>query len=249
MSSGGGGGIPMRGGPSQVAADAGTTGSTPTPSTSSTPARVAVAPPKKGFKVVLLGDASVGKSSILQRFLQNKFSEGIETTIGGAFSSKTIECRGRKVKFDIWDTAGQERFRSLAPMYYRGASAAIVVYDQTNEVTFERAQAWVKQVMTTCSNSNIVIAVAANKADMVDKRQVPFERAEAFAESEGLLLMETSAMTGKNVARLFETIAEHLPDEPFVPEQGRSLQLPPSAAGGASASAAVPQQRRGCCQG
>merc|ERR1711972_46988 len=150
--------------------------------------------PKKGFKLVLLGDASVGKSSILTRFLQNKFSEGIETTVGAAFSTKTIESRNRQVKFEIWDTAGQERFRSLAPMYYRGASSAVVVYDQTSPVTFDRAQEWVRQVMQTSTNPNIVIALAANKSDLVDQRQVDLDKAQAFADREGLLLMETSAM-------------------------------------------------------
>merc|ERR1719270_1374917 len=138
-------------------------GGTAAPATASAAAKPVS---KKGFKLVLLGDASVGKSSILMRFLQNKFSEGIETTVGAAFSTKTIEAKNRSVKYEIWDTAGQERFRSLAPMYYRGASAAIVVYDQTNEVTFERAQAWVQQVMQTTTNTNIVIALAANKADL-----------------------------------------------------------------------------------
>merc|ERR1719197_1244744 len=137
---------------------------------------------RKGFKLVLLGDAAVGKSSLLMRFLQNKFSDSIETTVGAAFSTKTIESRGRQVKFEIWDTAGQERFRSLAPMYYRGASSAVVVYDQTNPVTFERAQEWVRQVMQTSTNPNIVIALAANKADLVDSRAIPLEKAEEFAE-------------------------------------------------------------------
>lgn len=226
----------------------GTGGSQPTPAVSSA-APKAPPPPKKGFKLVLLGDASVGKSSILMRFLQNKFSEGMETTVGACFSTKTIESRNRQVKFEIWDTAGQERFRSLAPMYYRGASGAIVVYDQTNAVTFERAQAWVKQVMQTSTNPNIVIVLAANKTDLSEKRQVPIEKAEAFAESEGLLLMETSALSGKNVARLFETIAEHLPEEPFVPEQGRGLQVSAPTAGSASAATNQPQQRAGCCRG
>jgi len=205
-------------------------------------------PPKKGFKLVLLGDASVGKSSILMRFLQNKFSEGIETTVGAAFSTKTIESRNRPVKFEIWDTAGQERFRSLAPMYYRGASSAVVVYDQTNPVTFERAQEWVRQVMQTSTNPNIVIALAANKADLVDQRKVEVEKAQAFADREGLLLMETSAMTGRNIARLFEAIAEHLPDEPFVPEQ-RGLvvsQVAPTVTG-STVSKAPPAY--GCCTG
>merc|ERR1719305_17379 len=138
-------------------------------------------PPKKGFKLVLLGDAAVGKSSLLMRFLQNKFTDGIETTVGAAFSTKTIETRNRQVKFEIWDTAGQERFKSLAPMYYRGASSAMVVYDQTNTGTFERAQEWVRQVQQTSTNPNIVIALAANKADLIDQRQVDIEEAQAFA--------------------------------------------------------------------
>lgn len=218
-------------------------------SDTSTPAVASAAakpPPKKGFKLVLLGDASVGKSSILMRFLQNKFSEGIETTVGAAFSTKTIESRNRQIKFEIWDTAGQERFRSLAPMYYRGASSAVVVYDQTNPVTFDRAQEWVRQVMQTSTNPNIVIALAANKADLVDQRQVEMEKAQAFADREGLLLMETSAMTGKNVARLFEVIAEHLPDEPFVPEQ-RGLVVSQAAAT-AGSSANKSSQKPSCCQ-
>jgi len=197
---------------------------------------------------VLLGDASVGKSSILTRFLQNKFSDGIETTVGAAFSTKTIESRNRQVKFEIWDTAGQERFRSLAPMYYRGASGAVVVYDQTNSVTFERAQEWVRQVMQTSTNPNIVIALAANKMDL-GERVVSLEKAEAFAEREGLLLMETSAKTGKNVARLFETIAEHLPDEPFVPEQRGLVVGTATNAGVAGTLAPQEQKKGGCCGG
>merc|ERR1719270_3036391 len=149
-------------------------GGTAAPATASAAAKPVS---KKGFKLVLLGDASVGKSSIFMRFLQNKFSEGIETTVGAAFNTKTIESKGRQVKFEIWDTAGQERFRSLAPMYYRGASSAVVVYDQTNFQTFERAQEWVRQVMQTSTNPNIVIALAANKSDLVDQRQVEVEKA------------------------------------------------------------------------
>merc|ERR1719162_1582723 len=99
-------------------ADGGSAPGPESPSAAAAPSRPA--PPKKGFKLVLLGDASVGKSSILMRFLQNKFSDGIETTVGAAFSTKTIETRDRQVKFEIWDTAGQERFKSLAPMYHRG---------------------------------------------------------------------------------------------------------------------------------
>jgi len=206
---------------------------------------------KKGFKLVLLGDAAVGKSSILMRFLQNKFTDGIETTVGAAFSTKTIETRNRTVKFEIWDTAGQERFKSLAPMYYRGASSAMVVYDQTNEGTFVRAQEWVKQVMSTAMNPNIVVALVGNKMDLGEKRAVPLETAEAFAEREGLLFHETSAKTGRNVLGVFEAIASHLPDEPFIPESARSntrpaVELKPAAS---TAGSSQSPQRAGCCGG
>ncbi|CAE7725982.1 RAB5C [Symbiodinium necroappetens] len=206
------------------------------------------AAPRKGFKLVLLGDASVGKSSILLRFLHNKFSEEIATTVGAAFNTKTIESKGRQVKFEIWDTAGQERFRSLAPMYYRGASAAIVVYDQTNAVTFDRAQEWVREVMSTSTNPNIVIALAANKADMESKQQVPWEKAERFAQQQGLFLLDTSAMTGKNVLRLFEGIAELLPDEPFMPQQ-RGLQVltTPTTTNATAATDQKASARSRCC--
>mmetsp|Transcript_30734 Transcript_30734/g.60415 ORF Transcript_30734/g.60415 Transcript_30734/m.60415 type:complete len:229 (+) Transcript_30734:67-753(+) len=217
-------------------------GGTAAPATASAAAKPVS---KKGFKLVLLGDASVGKSSIFMRFLQNKFSEGIETTVGAAFNTKTIESKGRQVKFEIWDTAGQERFRSLAPMYYRGASCAIVVYDQTNSVTYERAQEWVRQVTQTSTNPNIVIALAANKADLVDQRQVDIEAAQAFADREGLLLMETSALSGSNVARLFELIAEHLPDEPFVPEH-RGIVVAQTPNLGKTAESTAP--KKACCQ-
>jgi Ras-related protein Rab-5C len=207
-------------------------------------------PPKKGFKLVLLGDAAVGKSSILMRFLQNKFTDGIETTVGAAFSTKTIETRSRQVKFEIWDTAGQERFKSLAPMYYRGASSAMVVYDQTNMATFERAQEWVRQVSQTAANPNIVVALVGNKMDLADQRQVPVETAEAFAEREGLLFQETSARTGKNVAGVFEMIASHLPDEPFVPDTGRGLVVSSTLNQQASGSGggAEPQRAKCCMQ-
>mmetsp|Transcript_73980 Transcript_73980/g.176074 ORF Transcript_73980/g.176074 Transcript_73980/m.176074 type:complete len:231 (-) Transcript_73980:13-705(-) len=220
------------------------------PSDDRPPARKSPLPQKsRGFKLVLLGDAAVGKSSILMRFLQNKFSEGIETTVGAAFSTKTIEGKeGKEVKFEIWDTAGQERFRSLAPMYYRGASAAVVVYDQTNAVTFDRAQEWVRQVMTTSTNPKIVIALAANKMDMPEQRAVPMEAADAFAKKEGLIFLETSAKSGKNVAKLFEDIALRLPDEPFVPEQP-GIVVKPTLASATTNPTSTVEQRRGCCQG
>ncbi|PHJ19873.1 ras-related protein rab-5c [Cystoisospora suis] len=169
------------------------------------------------YKTVLLGDASVGKSSLVIRFVKNTFSDTMETTIGAAFFTQTLQVDGRVVKFEIWDTAGQERFSSLAPMYYRGAAAAIVVYDQSNVASFDRAQVWVQQLQLS-GNPNIVIALAANKMDL-PHRQVDVNIGRQYAEENGLLFMETSAKTGQNVQQLFSLIARRLPEKAFSAQQ------------------------------
>merc|ERR1712146_282886 len=127
------------------------------------------------FKLVLLGDSAVGKSSLVLRFVRGQFFEYQESTIGAAFLTQTVALNDTTVKFEIWDTAGQERYHSLAPMYYRGAAAAIVVYDITNRDTFQRAKAWVKELQRQ-GNPNIVIALAGNKSDLNSKRKVEPER-------------------------------------------------------------------------
>merc|ERR1711871_1001265 len=114
------------------------------------------------FKLVLLGDSAVGKSSLVLRFVRGQFFEYQESTIGAAFLTQNVSLNDYTVKFEIWDTAGQERYHSLAPMYYRGAAAAVVVYDITNSDSFARAKSWVKELQRQGSPS-IVIALAGNK--------------------------------------------------------------------------------------
>uniref|UniRef100_A0A8B9GWL8 RAB5A, member RAS oncogene family, a n=1 Tax=Astyanax mexicanus TaxID=7994 RepID=A0A8B9GWL8_ASTMX len=126
------------------------------------------------FKLVLLGESAVGKSSLVLRFVKGQFHEFQESTIGAAFLTQTVCLDDTTVKFEIWDTAGQERYHSLAPMYYRGAQAAIVVYDITNEESFARAKNWVKELQRQAS-PNIVIALSGNKADLANKRAVDFQ--------------------------------------------------------------------------
>eukprot|EP00041_Stephanoeca_diplocostata_P001690 m.20994 g.20994 ORF g.20994 m.20994 type:complete len:207 (-) comp12280_c0_seq2:312-932(-) len=171
-------------------------------------------PPTQGkicqFKLVLLGESAVGKSSLVLRFVKGQFHEYQESTIGAAFLTQTVCLDDTTVKFEIWDTAGQERYHSLAPMYYRGAQAAIVVYDVTNTDTFNRAKTWVKELQRQ-ANPNIVIALAGNKADLAGKRAVDLEEAQVYAEDNGLLFMETSAKTAKNVNEIFLAIAKKLP--------------------------------------
>lgn len=157
------------------------------------------------FKLVLLGDSAVGKSSLVLRFVRGQFFEYQESTIGAAFLTQTVALSDTTVKFEIWDTAGQERYHSLAPMYYRGAAAAIVVYDITNRDTFSRAKNWVKELQRQ-GNPHIVIALAGNKADLASKRKVEPEEAEAYASESGIFFMETSAKSATNVNELFVEI-------------------------------------------
>lgn len=164
-------------------------------------------------KLVLLGEAAVGKSSIVLRFVSNDFAENKEPTIGAAFLTQRVNIEDHTVKFEIWDTAGQERFASLAPMYYRNAQAALVVYDVTKPQSFIKARHWVKELQEQASD-DIIIALAANKVDIVEnggERKVVTEEGQKLADEEGLLFFETSAKTGSNINEIFLAIGNKIP--------------------------------------
>jgi len=139
-----------------------------------------MAEPPTLAKLVLLGDMGAGKSCLVIRFVKGTFDEHHESTIGAAFTTKTMPEHG--VKLEIWDTAGQERYHSLAPMYYRGAAAAIIVFDVTDTQSFEKAKAWVGELQRQAT-ANIVMALAANKVDLADARKVTAEEGKAYASA------------------------------------------------------------------
>uniref|UniRef100_A0A061SJJ3 Ras-related protein Rab-5C n=1 Tax=Tetraselmis sp. GSL018 TaxID=582737 RepID=A0A061SJJ3_9CHLO len=188
-------------------------------------------------KLVLLGDMGAGKSSLVLRFVKGQFFDHQESTIGAAFLTKTIP--DLNVKFEIWDTAGQERYHSLAPMYYRGAAAAVIVYDITSAESFTRAQSWVKELRQQGS-PNLIIALAGNKADLEADRKVVADDARAYAEENGLFFMETSAKTATNVDEVFYTLAEKLPKSPTPAAPTGGITLTDTPAEPAAT-------KKGCC--
>lgn len=176
-------------------------------------------PPTTSVKLVLLGEAAVGKSSLVLRFVSNDFQENKEPTIGAAFLTQKCTIGDRTIKYEIWDTAGQERFASLAPMYYRNAQAALVVYDITKPASFIKARHWVKELHEQASK-DITIALVGNKFDLVaddndtdeSLRKVSKEEGQALADEEGLLFFETSAKTSHNVNEVFVAIGSKIPE-------------------------------------
>eukprot|EP01111_Echinosteliopsis_oligospora_P014729 TRINITY_DN561_c0_g1_i2.p2 TRINITY_DN561_c0_g1~~TRINITY_DN561_c0_g1_i2.p2 ORF type:complete len:212 (-),score=69.65 TRINITY_DN561_c0_g1_i2:1732-2367(-) len=201
------------------------------------------------FKLVLLGESAVGKSSLVLRFVKGQFLDYQESTIGAAFLTQTVCLNDTTVKFEIWDTAGQERYHSLAPMYYRGAQAAIVVYDITSYDSFDRAKKWVKELQRQ-GNPNIVIALAGNKVDLASKRTVEIEEAQSYSDENGVLFMETSAKTAANVNELFVAIAKKLPktQAPARPSSSRlSIQPIDSSSTANNGKGSTAKQQGGCC--
>uniref|UniRef100_A0A182QIU6 Ras-related protein Rab-35 n=1 Tax=Anopheles farauti TaxID=69004 RepID=A0A182QIU6_9DIPT len=160
------------------------------------------------FKLLIIGDSGVGKSSLLIRFSDNTFSGSYITTIGVDFKIRTVVIKGERVKLQIWDTAGQERFRTITNTYYRGTHGVIVVYDVTNGESFGNVKRWLQEIESNCDIVNKVLV--GNKNDDPTRKVVTTEDAERFANQMEIKLFETSAKDNLNVEDMFLAITEQV---------------------------------------
>jgi Ras-related protein Rab-5C len=160
-------------------------------------------------KVVLLGEAGVGKTSIISRYVSNTFSEVLMSTTGASFATKKVELDDEhKIKFQIWDTAGQERFRSLAKIFYQNAAVAVLVYDITRRDSFEKLKEfWIKELKENAP-SDIILAIAANKSDLYENEVVSLKEGKDLSQEINAIFKSTSAMLSHGVEDLFKLIAE-----------------------------------------
>ena len=161
------------------------------------------------FKLLLIGDSGVGKSSLLLRFSEDTFSDTYISTIGVDFKIQTLILGDKTVKLQVWDTAGQERFRTITASYYRGAQGIIVMYDVTNQTSFDNIANWLDEI-DRYAGEHVNRLIVGNKADLEDKRVVPTDVAAQYAEELGVTFLEASAKNSKNVSEAFISLAEEI---------------------------------------
>ncbi|CAG9817519.1 unnamed protein product, partial [Phaedon cochleariae] len=164
------------------------------------------------FKLLIIGNSSVGKTSFLFRYADDSFTSAFVSTVGIDFKVKTVFRHDKRVKLQIWDTAGQERYRTITTAYYRGAMGFILMYDITNEESFNSVQDWVTQIKTY-SWDNAQVILVGNKCDMEDERVVSFERGKQLGEQLGVEFFETSAKENINVKAVFERLVDIICDK------------------------------------
>ena len=163
-------------------------------------------------KIVLLGDVSVGKTSIASRYCKNSFNDHHINTIGGAYQQqKVVLGNGAMIKLHIWDTSGQERFRAMTNLYYRDAQVALLTYDVTNESSFSSIEFWIQELKYKVENDKMILCLVGNKCDVdPNEKKISTTKGKNFAHENNMLFFETSAKTGEGVKDLFVTIANEV---------------------------------------
>lgn len=157
------------------------------------------------FKIVLIGDTSVGKTNILTKYLSDEFDPESKATVGVEFGTKNFKIENNIVKVQIWDTAGQERYRSITNAYYKGAKGSLLIYDITNKKSFENLEKWISDIKTN-GDDNISIILVGNKSDLENKRVISIEEGKNKAKLYKFAFMETSALNGNNIEKAFNEL-------------------------------------------
>ena len=161
------------------------------------------------FKYIIIGDAAVGKSNLLLRYVHGQFNEQYQATIGVEFGAKNVNIRDRLYRIQIWDTAGQENFKSITRAYYKNSVCALVVYDITKRVTFENVGSWIDDCRNQ-SPKTINLILIGNKSDLEEQREVTYEEGKELADQNGIYFYETSAKNGQNVEEVFSNSADEI---------------------------------------
>ena len=157
------------------------------------------------FKIILIGDTSVGKTNILSRYINDTFSETSKSTVGVELATKVEHYNNKKIKIQIWDTAGQERYKSITTSYYKGAKGAFIVYDITKKESFKNVDKWIKD-LKEFGDEDVTILIVGNKCDLEDEREVSIEEVKKKAELFDIGYCETSALKAKNIDYAFQTL-------------------------------------------
>jgi len=200
------------------------------------------------FKLLLIGNSAVGKSSLLLRFSDNIFNESFLPTIGVDFKIRTFDLKGKTVKLQIWDTAGQERFKTITSSYYKGAHGIILVYDITDKQSFKDVETWLAEV-DKFANDNVVKLLVGNKCDMEQQRAVTYDEGKEFADQLGIKFLETSAKNAVKVDESFFTLAEEIKSRIAKPDESGTK---PSTKGPSTKISSAPisgkkEKSGGCC--
>ena len=161
------------------------------------------------FKVLLIGDSSVGKTSVLLRYVDDTFCSEFQTTIGVDFKISTFQLNGKVVKLQLWDTAGQDRFKTIVASYYRGAHGILLVFDLTSQTSFQNITRWYEESQNYLQKS-VPKLLIGNKSDLTSQRVVKTEDAKALADRLGVEYIETSAKNSNNVKLAFESLSRSI---------------------------------------
>lgn len=201
------------------------------------------------FKVLLIGNSSVGKSSLLLRFVDNQWSDLFVPTIGVDFKIRTMEIDNKNVKLQIWDTAGQERFKNITASYYRGAHGIFVVYDISDTESFKNINNWLIEIEKN-ANKNVYKILVGNKCDLEDKRTVSYQQGKELAETYGMQFIETSAKSNTNVEEAFHLLGREVmklslndKEKNFGNKDKNKMKL------NKKTEDIIFQQKKGCCGG